>query len=62
MWSGFLIAREARSAPAGLALIWRQIPLAGAHLYEFARRGDERERQALREAFAARRKWRAAAL
>ncbi len=49
-WRGFFIAREAWSAPSGLDLVWRRIPQAGCQLHEFAGRGDEVEREALRRA------------
>ncbi|WP_312166038.1 molybdopterin-dependent oxidoreductase [Phenylobacterium sp.] len=49
-WRGFFIAREAWSAPSGLDLVWRRIPQHGCHLHEFAGRGDEAEREALRRA------------
>ncbi|MFC3068762.1 nitrate reductase [Phenylobacterium soli] len=51
-WRGFFIAREAWSLPAGLDLVWRRIPQAGCQLHEFAGRGDEAERAALRRALA----------
>ncbi len=44
-WAGFFIAREAAQRPRGADIIWRRIPQAGAHLHEFAGRGDEAERQ-----------------
>lgn len=47
-WRGFLIAREAFTPPAKLDLVWRRIPQHGCHLHEFAGRGDEREREAVR--------------
>jgi assimilatory nitrate reductase catalytic subunit len=47
-WRGFFIAREARGAPKGLDLVWRRIPQMGCQLHEFAGRGDEAEREALR--------------
>jgi assimilatory nitrate reductase catalytic subunit len=49
-WRGFLFAREARAAPAGLDLVWRRIPQTGCQLHEFAGRGDMEEREALRRA------------
>ncbi len=51
-WRGFFLAREGWAAPAGLDLIWRRIPQTGCQLHEFAGRGDEREREALRLALA----------
>jgi assimilatory nitrate reductase catalytic subunit len=47
-WRGFLLCREPSSAPAGLDLVWRRIPQDACQLYEFAGRGDETERDALR--------------
>ena len=49
-WRGFFIAREAWPAPAGLDLVWRRVPQHGCQLHEFAGRGDEAEREALRRA------------
>ena len=49
-WRGFFIARETWSAPSGLDLVWRRIPQPGCQLHEFAGRGDEAEREALRRA------------
>jgi assimilatory nitrate reductase catalytic subunit len=49
-WRGFFFAREGWAAPAGLDLVWRRIPQAGCQLHEFAGRGDETEREAVRRA------------
>jgi len=49
-WRGFFLAREAWTCPPQLDLIWRRIPMASCQLHEFAGRGDEAERQALRRA------------
>ena len=49
-WRGFLLAREAWKAPRGLDLVWRRIPQDACQLHEFAGRGDEAEREALRKA------------
>ena len=49
-WRGFFLAREGWSAPAGLDLVWRRIPQSACQLHEFAGRGDETEREALRRA------------
>jgi assimilatory nitrate reductase catalytic subunit len=49
-WRGFFFARQGWAAPAGLDLIWRRIPQAGCQLHEFAGRGDETEREAVRRA------------
>ncbi len=46
-WRGFYVAREPQPSMAG-GLIWRRITQDGCHLHEFAGRGDEREREALR--------------
>jgi len=48
-WRGFFLAREAWTAPAKLDLVWRRIPQHGSYLHEFAGRGDEAEREALRK-------------
>ena len=47
-WKGFLLDREPHAAPPGLELIWRRIPQTAGHLHEFAGRGDDTERAALR--------------
>jgi assimilatory nitrate reductase catalytic subunit len=47
-WKGFLLSREPHAPPAGLDLIWRRIPQTAGHLHEFAGRGDQTERTALR--------------
>lgn len=47
-WRGFFMAREPVPAPADLDLVWRRIPQADCQLHEFAGRGDEAERDALR--------------
>ena len=47
-WRGFFMGRRPIAAPEGLDLIWRRIPQDGCHLHEFAGRGDEAEREALR--------------
>jgi len=49
-WRGFFIARETWSLPKGLDLVWRRIPQDGCQLHEFAGRGDQAERAALRAA------------
>jgi len=49
-WRGFLLAREAWAPPKGLDLVWRRIPQTACQLHEFAGRGDEGERDALRRA------------
>ncbi|RAK63105.1 nitrate reductase [Phenylobacterium kunshanense] len=49
-WTGFFLSREPVRAPAGLDLVWRRIPQAACQLHEFAGRGDEAERAALRKA------------
>jgi assimilatory nitrate reductase catalytic subunit len=49
-WKGFLLSREPRTPPPGLDLIWRRIPQTAGQLHEFAGRGDETERAALRRA------------
>jgi len=47
-WRGFFLSRQPLGVPAGLDLIWRRIPQDACHLHEFAGRGDETEREALR--------------
>ena len=47
-WKGFFLARDAVSAP-GLDLVWRRIPQDACHLHEFAGRGDQGQRDALRK-------------
>jgi assimilatory nitrate reductase catalytic subunit len=49
-WAGFYIAREAAPLPKGADVIWRRIPQAGAHLHEFAGRGDASERDLISKA------------
>jgi assimilatory nitrate reductase catalytic subunit len=49
-WRGFFLAREGWSQPAALDLVWRRIPQEACQLHEFAGRGDEAEREALRKA------------
>jgi assimilatory nitrate reductase catalytic subunit len=49
-WRGFFLARDAWPMPKGLDLVWRRIPEIGCQLHEFAGRGDEAEREALRAA------------
>src|SRR5581483_4562265 len=49
-WRGFLLARDAWKAPRGLELVWRRIPQDACQLHEFAGRGDEAERDAVRKA------------
>jgi assimilatory nitrate reductase catalytic subunit len=46
-WRGFLLAREAWTAPRGGDLIWRRSLRDACHLHEFAGRGDESERAAI---------------
>jgi assimilatory nitrate reductase catalytic subunit len=49
-WRGFFLAREGWSQPAATDLVWRRIPKEACQLHEFAGRGDEAEREALRKA------------
>jgi assimilatory nitrate reductase catalytic subunit len=49
-WRGFFLAREACKPPKGLDLVWRRIPQGACQLHEFAGRGGEAERDALRKA------------
>ncbi|WP_307347051.1 molybdopterin oxidoreductase family protein [Caulobacter ginsengisoli] len=47
-WRGFFLSRQAWAAPSDLDLVWRRIPQDGCQLHEFAGRGDDEEREALR--------------
>jgi assimilatory nitrate reductase catalytic subunit len=47
-WRGFLLSRTITRSPTELDLVWRRIPQAACQLHEFAGRGDETERAALR--------------
>jgi assimilatory nitrate reductase catalytic subunit len=47
-WRGFMLSRDAWRAPDGFDLVWRRIPQEACQLHEFAGRGDENERAALR--------------
>jgi assimilatory nitrate reductase catalytic subunit len=49
-WRGFFIAREGWRAPAGQNVVWRRTPQEACQLHEFAGRGDEAEREAVRRA------------
>jgi assimilatory nitrate reductase catalytic subunit len=49
-WRGFFLSRDARTALTGSDLVWRRIPQTGCQLHEFAGRGDEAERTAVRAA------------
>ena len=49
-WRGFFISRDALPPPSKAELVWRRIPQHGCHLHEFAGRGDEGEREAVRKA------------
>jgi assimilatory nitrate reductase catalytic subunit len=49
-WRGFFLARESWRAPPDLDLVWRRIPRDACQLHEFAGRGGEAEREALRRA------------
>ena len=44
-WSGFLMDRDAWSAPEAAELVWRRVPQDACQLHEFAGRGDEAERE-----------------
>jgi assimilatory nitrate reductase catalytic subunit len=48
-WRGFFLARRGRSCPEAMGLIWRRTPMPGCQLHQFAGRGDEAERAAVRE-------------
>ena len=49
-WRGFFLARGGLGCPSGLQLVWRRTPMEACQLHQFAGRGDETERRALREA------------
>jgi assimilatory nitrate reductase catalytic subunit len=49
-WKGFFLTTETLKAPAGQDLIWRRIPQDACQLHEFAGRGDEVQREAVRKA------------
>jgi assimilatory nitrate reductase catalytic subunit len=49
-WRGFFLTRETWRAPRELDLVWRRIPQEACQLHEFAGRGDQAERDALRKA------------
>jgi assimilatory nitrate reductase catalytic subunit len=48
-WRGFFLARRGLARPEGMELVWRRTPMADCQLHQFAGRGDETERGALRE-------------
>jgi assimilatory nitrate reductase catalytic subunit len=49
-WKGFFLTRDSLGPPTGLDLVWRRIPQDACQQHEFAGRGDEVERAALRKA------------
>ncbi|KRA64207.1 nitrate reductase [Caulobacter sp. Root656] len=49
-WKGFFLTRDSLVLPSGLDLVWRRIPQDACQQHEFAGRGDEVERAALRKA------------
>jgi len=49
-WKGFFLSRDSLAPPSGLDLVWRRIPQDACQQHEFAGRGDEVERAALRKA------------
>ena len=49
-WKGFFLTRSSLASPTGLDLVWRRIPQDACQQHEFAGRGDEAERAALRKA------------
>jgi assimilatory nitrate reductase catalytic subunit len=49
-WRGFFLGPEVLARPQGLDLIWRRTPMDHCQLHQFAGRGDEAERRALRDA------------
>uniref|UniRef100_B0T0K2 Molybdopterin oxidoreductase n=1 Tax=Caulobacter sp. (strain K31) TaxID=366602 RepID=B0T0K2_CAUSK len=48
-WKGFFLTRSSLAAPSGLDLVWRRIPQDACQQHEFAGRGDDTERAALRK-------------
>jgi assimilatory nitrate reductase catalytic subunit len=48
-WKGFFLTRDSLAPLAGLDLVWRRIPQDACQQHEFAGRGDEVERAALRK-------------
>lgn len=48
-WKGFFLCRDAVTAP-GLDLVWRRIPQDACQQHEFAGRGEQGQRDALRKA------------
>jgi len=48
-WKGFFLTRFSLGPPPGLDLIWRRIPQDACQQHEFAGRGDDVERAALRK-------------
>jgi assimilatory nitrate reductase catalytic subunit len=49
-WKGFFLTRDSLESPTGLDLVWRRIPQDACQQHEFAGRGDDVERAALRKA------------
>ena len=49
-WKGFFLTRNSLGPPPGLDLVWRRIPHDACQQHEFAGRGDDGERAALRKA------------
>ena len=49
-WKGFFLTRIGLASPLGLDLAWRRIPQDACQQHEFAGRGDDAERAALRKA------------
>ncbi|MFZ0268286.1 molybdopterin oxidoreductase family protein, partial [Caulobacter sp.] len=49
-WKGFFLTRDSLGTPTGLDLVWRRIPQDACQQHEFAGRGDDVERAALRKA------------
>jgi len=48
-WKGFFLVRSSLGPPPGLDLVWRRIPQDACQQHEFAGRGDDVERAALRK-------------
>jgi assimilatory nitrate reductase catalytic subunit len=48
-WKGFFLSRDIIAAP-DLDIVWRRLPQDACQLYEFAGRGEQAQREALRKA------------
>ncbi|MDI1365257.1 MAG: molybdopterin dinucleotide binding domain-containing protein, partial [bacterium] len=48
-WKGFFLSRDSLRAPPGQDLVWRRIPQDACQQHEFAGRGDQAQREAVRK-------------